>query len=329
MPSPTRSDRDTLHYSMRRRNRDQDGDEDYEPPRQKDREGHRSSLRDITEGTLDALITGSYVHDDERHLLHIKAAKKATKYYAPDSSLSTWSSKSPLSVSAHTAITFAEITTLKGIRRMAHYAEKHESRVGVLNFACAHRAGGGFMNGAQAQEESIARSSTLFATLYTESAQRFYKTHRDHRGDFFYSHAMIWSPRIQVFRNDEGEWTEPVEVDVVTSAAVNAAQVRLHAQAGEYMEQEIEDMMRERMARILYLFERTRTKVLVLGSFGTGAFQNDAIVVAQIWAELLVGSDARFKHSFDKVLFAINDKNTFESFKDAFENASKRKLKRK
>ena len=45
--------------------------------------------------------------------------------------------------------------------------------------------------------------------------------------------------------------------------------------------------MKERMIRIPLLFEKHDVRDLVLGSFGTGAFQNKISIVASIWAELL------------------------------------------
>ncbi|MBY0487254.1 MAG: TIGR02452 family protein, partial [Flavobacteriaceae bacterium] len=38
-------------------------------------------------------------------------------------------------------------------------------KVGVLNFASAKNPGGGFLGGASAQEESLARSSSLYSSL--------------------------------------------------------------------------------------------------------------------------------------------------------------------
>jgi uncharacterized protein (TIGR02452 family) len=89
----------------------------------------------------------------------------------------------------------------------------------------------------------------------------------------FYTHAAIFSPSVIFFRTDEGEWTEPMDVDVVTCAAVNAKVVRAGAQETESdVEDKIGLVMRERMARVLCLFFLKGVKNLVLGSFGTGAF---------------------------------------------------------
>ena len=37
---------------------------------------------------------------------------------------------------------------------------------------------------------------------------------------------MVYSPRVVLIRDDDGEWRSPVEVDVLTSAAVNAGEIR-------------------------------------------------------------------------------------------------------
>ena len=73
------------------------------------------------------------------------------------------------------------------------------------------------------------------------------------------------------------------------------------------------------MGRILELFEYRQAKNLVLGSFGTGAFRNDVGMVARIWKELLYEHHARFKYSFDNVLFAIPNLRTREEFQRVFE----------
>lgn len=116
-------------------------------------------------------------------------------------------------------------------------------------------------------------------------------------------------------RADAGEWLLPLAVDVVTAPAVNAGAYRNHLRKQNIQEGvEIDATMRERMARILYLFELQGVRNLVLGSFGTGAFKNNVDVVAHIWKELLANEDARFRTSFDRVVFAIIDSETYQKF---------------
>jgi len=117
---------------------------------------------------------------------------------------------------------------------------------------------------------------------------------------------MIYSPSVLLFRDDAGSWLEPLSVDILTSAAVN-------------VESRIEAEMKERMARILHLFTLKGVRNLVLGSFGTGVFQNSVELVASLWKELLVGSNAPFEGSFDRVVFAVLGRKTFETFESVFE----------
>jgi len=179
----------------------------------------------------------------------------------------------------------------------------------VLNFASATNPGGGFLNGDVAQEGSIARSSSLYVSLTTDTARPFYALHAGRgENDGFYTHAMIYSPQVHIFRDDDGSWLEPLPVDVVTSPAVNAGKVRRRALfPGKRLEEKIEDAMYERMGRILALFELKGATSLVLGSFGTGMFRNDVEMVARIWRHLLWSRDARFKSSFREVVFCIPD----------------------
>ncbi|EPT02471.1 hypothetical protein FOMPIDRAFT_1059238 [Fomitopsis schrenkii] len=291
----------------------------------------RTRLKQIADETLDALDDGSYVLNGTRHDLRtsVELSKRKVQYYAPDSLLSGWStSPNPISArSDDTEISVLEVSTLEGARILSAVQHAGQlgsppSRVGILNFASATKPGGGFKAGAQAQEESIARSSTLYPTLNTALSATFYSVHARDRKDGFYTHAMIYSPGVIVFRDDGGGWVEPLDFDVLTSAAVNAGVVRekLKDRLDEAeIEGKIEKIMRERMARILYLFEKQGVKDVVLGSFGTGVFRNNVNLVANIWADLLVETGARFRRSFDHVTFAILGRATFEEFESVFE----------
>lgn len=168
-------------------------------------------------------------------------------------------------------VDFVERSTVAAAQSYATQ-KPNEGKVGVLNFASATKRGGGFKNGAQAQEESLARASTLYFSLTQPDANKFYETHikSDHKG--FYSHSMIYSRSVTLFRDENDRFVDPSAVNIVTSAAVNAGSVRRKAgkKKPEDVETDIYIEMFERMGRILKCFEENGDKVLVLGSFGTG-----------------------------------------------------------
>ncbi|KAH0829092.1 hypothetical protein J3R83DRAFT_2556 [Lanmaoa asiatica] len=288
----------------------------------------RGNLKNIADTTLEAIKAGSIVFANNYLDLAAKVrfSNRNTHYYPPDdSSSSRWASDVPMSPSTKTEISILEISTLDGARLLydALSSSTTSGRIAVLNFASATRPGGGFLGGAQAQEESIARSSTLYPSLMTDTAQQFYKLHLHDRQGGFYHHAMIYTPSVVIFRNDSGDWVAPFEVDILTSAAVNAGDVRNknggHADHAK-VESTIEMTMKERMARILSVMEQQGAKNVVLGSFGTGVFRNSVEMVARIWADLLTSKGARYRSSFDRVVFAILGTSTFTTFKNVFEN---------
>jgi uncharacterized protein (TIGR02452 family) len=194
-----------------------------------------------------------------------------------------------------------------------------QSKIGVLNFASVTKPGGGFINGAQGQEESIARASNLYPSLMTKEAQRFYDVHKSEHWNPYYTHNMIYSPGVQVFWDEDAKWEKPISIDVVTSTPVIVGEVREsnHARqhGREVTEKEIVSVMRERMGRILFLFEINGVKNLVLGTEG---LRNEVYTIARLWAELLSGPASRFGRSFDRVFFAILGKKAHFDFGSAF-----------
>jgi hypothetical protein len=87
------------------------------------------------------------------------------------------------------------------------------------------------------QEESLARSSTLFPSLLHAGSQ-FYTHYRQDPSNAYYTHAMVYSPGVVLLRDDVGEWRSPVEVDVLTSAAVNAGEIRRELNREERLRRE-------------------------------------------------------------------------------------------
>ncbi|KAF9479051.1 hypothetical protein BDN70DRAFT_879208 [Pholiota conissans] len=269
-------------------------------------EGSRSFFKEIARTTIDAINNG---------IADVSTTQRRTRLYLEDApELSHWHSNKHGTSKAFAEINILPMTTLEAAQSL--YSQHPRRRIGILNFASATSPGGGFLSGARAQEESIARSSTLYASLITKAAKPFYRLHAKDERSGFYTHSMIYSPDIYLFRDDNGGWLDPVRVDVLTSPAVNAGDVRknLHRRPLAEVERAICDTMRERMGRILALFEKKGARQLVLGSFGTGVFKNDVYDMAKIWYELLRVPGAPFASSFDYVVFAIPDFSTRQQF---------------
>jgi uncharacterized protein (TIGR02452 family) len=139
---------------------------------------------------------------------------------------------------------------------------------------------------------------------------------------------MIYSPSVLVFRTDAGHWINPYEIDILTSPAVNAGVVWQKRQKvldqgkdatpEPATQDKIRATMKERMARLLYLFEIQGVRNIVLGSFGTGAFKNSVDMVVGLWAELLIGDEARFGKSFERVVFGVIGNETYLKFANRF-----------
>ncbi|WP_433473201.1 TIGR02452 family protein [Spirillospora sp. CA-142024] len=169
----------------------------------------------------------------------------------------------------------------------------------ALNFASAKNPGGGFLNGAHAQEEGLARSSGLYESL--RSAREFYDFHRA-QGDLLYSDHMIYSPDVPVFRDDAGRLLEePYDIAFLTSPAPNRGAIRDDAKA-----EQIPAVLRRRARKVLAVALANGHRRLVLGAWGCGVFRNDPVEVAEAFAEsLLPGGE--FADRFEHVAFAVWD----------------------
>ncbi|WP_432055746.1 TIGR02452 family protein [Streptomyces sp. bgisy022] len=185
----------------------------------------------------------------------------------------------------------------------------------VLNFASARNPGGGYLNGAQAQEEALCRASALHTCLLRVPA--FYEHHRAHR-DPFYTDRVIHSPAVPVFRDDRGRLLdEPFTAHFLTSPAPNAGVIlrRLPDRAAE-----IPGAVAERAGRVLETAAAVGHRRLVLGAWGCGVFRNDPAVVAGAFRSL-IGPGGRFAGTFDHVVFAVLDRTAGGATRAAFEQA--------
>lgn len=189
-------------------------------------------------------------------------------------------------------------TTLAAARRLLGAGRE---RVLALNFASARNPGGGFLNGSQAQEESLARASGLYATLTRH--MEMYETNRRFSSCVYTDH-MIYSPDVPVFRDDDDVLLDqPYRASFLTAPAVNAGVVR----SKEADSDRIAPVMLGRIEMLLAVAAERGYESLVLGAWGCGVFANDPEEVAGWFAQHLLG-DGRFRGAFRDVVFAVWDR---------------------
>ncbi|MET7686854.1 TIGR02452 family protein [Streptomyces sp. NPDC005483] len=267
-------------------------------------------LRGIAQETEQIVAAGHYRAPDGREVsvaAEIKAARAGTRMYGPE----------PVAVPAFAAVdTFFEVTgesSLEAARRLG-------GRPAVLNFASARNPGGGYLNGAQAQEEALCRASALY-TCQLE-AREFYDHHRTHR-DPFYTDRVIHSPAVPVFRDDRGRLLESVHlVGFLTAAAPNAGVVRRTA---PQRAAELPSALAARAEQVLSVAVAQGYRHLVLGAWGCGVFQNDPAQVAGAFRALLEPG-GRFAGAFEHVVFGVLDRTPGAAVREAFVRAFPERL---
>ncbi len=168
----------------------------------------------------------------------------------------------------------------------------------VMNFANAHHAGGGFLLGANAQEEALCRCSTLYASINSPEAAQMYRYNNTHisavESDF-----MLYSPNVCVFRDEKCSLLEtPFSAAVITVPAPNRRGAALLASGAK-----IKEAMTRRIRIMLKTAAKHGHKNLVLGAWGCGAFGNKPDEVAAYFKEVLFTEG--YGRAFDEVCFAV------------------------
>lgn len=271
----------------------------------------RSTRADLARQTVEICDRGSYVASDGRAVSLapiIKNAVAGTRLYSPDDLVQN----GPLPPDHATSISVTDETTIAATRRLAGLPGGH---LACLNFASAKNPGGGFLGGSEAQEESLARSSSLYPCLL--AAPQYYEQNRGSRSALYLDLA-IWSPQVPFFRDDEGALlAEPFQVSVITAPAPNAGAVANNEPA---LLSEVPLTLQRRAAFVLQIAVDQQVRRLVLGAWGCGVFRNDPNLVARTFATLLA-QNSPFSSHFDEVLFAIYDRSAGRDVVRTFQRA--------
>lgn len=270
----------------------------------------RSTRREIAKDTLKVLKQGYYLNDQGKTIglkTRQKFSTQNTQFFSGEALaqiVDELNDEKPFK----TVFEVTGETTLEAILRL----QSPEAELIALNFASAKHPGGGFLNGSQAQEETLARSTGLYPCLL--NAEKYYILHRKSKTPF-YSDNMIYSPQVPVFKNDEGKFLDELAFSsILTSPAVNAGVVRRQFPEDEG---KIAEAMKTRMTKLLALAHSKGHKTLILGAWGCGIFENDPEMVAKWFHEVL---EHKFAGKFEKVVFAIyaKDEKYIQPFKELF-----------
>ena len=218
----------------------------------------------------------------------------------------------------------------------------------LLNMANQTHRGGGYEDGARAQEEDICRRTTLYAALGTvtqpnrafqgRSVMQFrYKTEYN-----IPEFGCIASRNVEVLRDNKYNLLGKREkdfIDVLSSAAYDLNPRHERTRGGslnprgsdwaDHNKSQYENNVKQKIKNILKTAILSGHDAIVLSAFGCGAFNNDPKVVARLFNEVLnettdiSGLDRKTYKDAIKAVFAIigdhNDtKGNFKNFQNQF-----------
>ncbi len=264
---------------------------------------------EIANKTLEIVKNGFYEYKGNKVVIEkeLEESIKNTFTIAPND----WDAilKTPIENQFETEIVTKNCSTIEAL------VQEKNGKICVLNFASAKNPGGGFLGGASAQEESLARSSNLYETQIKNKAM--YDFNRN-QSSFLYSDYMIYSPNVLFWNDDNGDYFEkPLVADVITAAAPNKGAMLQHNRKEEIAE--IEEVLKNRMDKVLAIALKQNSDTLILGAWGCGVFRNEPKDVARLFKEIIV---EKYAGAFKKIVFAVFDnsekKSNFKQFEDVF-----------
>lgn len=186
-----------------------------------------------------------------------------------------------------------------------------DKKVGILNFASATNPGGGVTKGANAQEESLCRVSTLYDCLNNQVVMDgFYNPNRE-SGDSLHTDTCIYTPDVAIIKSDRAvPLDKPVYVDVISCSAPNLRDKPSNdynpgdKTRVDINEEELLDLHIKRANQIFRVAIDNNIDILIIGAFGCGAFKNNPRIVAKAYKIIT----DKYIDRFDLVVYAIPTK---------------------
>ena len=256
----------------------------------------------IATETLAILEAGSYLNQAGKKVVFKESLERAIEnsiLYRPDSfELLEKEIRQLLIENAgrEAKIEITSETTLEAARRLV--VTEGIKETACLNFASAKNPGGGFLNGSQAQEESLARASGLYPCI--AQMQEMYDYNRSLK-HCYYSDYLSYAPEVPVLRDDHDQLLDELYlVSMITAPAVNAGVVQ---EREADPRPKIRQVMLERIKKILLVAALKQNRVLILGAYGCGVFRNQTEDVADYFRVVLF--ELGLGVLFERIVFAI------------------------
>lgn len=256
------------------------------------------SLKGVAQETVRIVEQGEYIAPSGRRVAlreEVERAVRGTVLYRPQD-FERLELPAPGAGAVRIEVTAEK--TGEAARRLVEV--EGERRVLALNFASAKNPGGGFLGGAKAQEEDLARCSALYACLLTQP--HYYAANRE-LDSMLYTDHLIYSPDVPFFRDEQLELLEqPYLTSLITAPAPNAGEaLRREPEARP----RIREVLRARALKVLQVAAHQAHRTLVLGAWGCGVFRNDPHEAAEAFDLALKALPG----AFERVVFAVYERN--------------------
>lgn len=280
---------------------------------------NRKRRAEIAKETLEIVKAGSYKTRYGTEVLirdQVDAAKSSTIVCSSDMI-------QPLGKARFDSPCCVEVTGETTVAAMQRISQEYsQENVGCLNFASAKSPGGGFLSGASAQEEALARSGALYPCLQTQFAS-YYEANRQNESAFYLDLAIV-SPFVPFIRDDYAQLLEdPVMCTVITCPAPNVTALQLKGddpqENNARLQLEIEATLMRRTEMILHCAVVAKVDTLILGAWGCGVFGNSPEIVAQVFQRAIFPKYARH---FRRIVLAVydpsKDQTNYKAFQTVF-----------
>lgn len=172
----------------------------------------------------------------------------------------------------------------------------------VFVYGSAHKAGGGVLTGAKAQEEDLSLCTTWY--FHVKDCFEYYK--KEHT-NLLYSDDILYVKRAYLLTDKYGFENEPLNISMIGAAAPNLSGMKKSLL--EINESEIYSVFENRLENIFQFAEENNHNTFIAGAWGCGVFGLSPEKVANIYVKII-----NKKIYSGTIVFSIMDNEQYKIF---------------